>query len=113
MPPLQALVALHAFWGLALVPFAVWAVRTWPPSRLRFVGRLLGAGGLTALVLFVGHDLLDWCPGVTPEQQKYMPQRIAYALGTSTDFPVVQVAVTGAVLRLAGRRRKRTAASAR
>jgi hypothetical protein len=106
MPPLQALVALHGLWALALLAFGVWAVRKWPPRCLRLVGLALIALGLAALAALVGRELLTWYPAVSPTQQKYLAQRILYVVGTSTDLPVVQVIVAGAVFRFVARSRK-------
>jgi hypothetical protein len=108
MPPLQALVALHGLWALALVPPAVWAGRRWPPSRLRFTGYALTAAALLILIWLTGHELATWYRHVSPDEQKYLPQRMLYVLGTSTDLPVVQVFVAGIVLWFgAGRRERR------
>jgi hypothetical protein len=112
MPPLQALVALHGFWALTLVPLGLWLARTWPPLRLRLAGDVLSTAGLAALVIVLGRDLLNWLPAVGPAQQKYIVQRILYVLGTTTDLPVVQVIVTGIALQWTARRRKRHAVRA-
>ncbi len=107
MPPLQALVALHGLWALALLAVAVWAMRKWPPLRLRLVGYALTTLGLTGLGIIVGRELLTWYPAVIPAQHKYISQRMLYVLGTNTDLPVVQVFLAGIVLFFAARRRKR------
>jgi hypothetical protein len=113
MPPLQALVALHGLWVLALLPFAAWVVRKWPPLRLRVAACALIAVGSAALAVVIGRELLSWYPAVTPGQQKYFGQRVLYVLGTNTDLPVVQVLVVGVTLWLAARRRKQGASAVR
>jgi hypothetical protein len=113
MPPLQALVALHGLWVLALLTLAAWAVRSWPPRRLRVAGCALIAVGSAALAVVIGRELLTWYPAVTPAQQKYFGQRVLYVIGTNTDLPVVQVLLVGVTLWLAGRRRKRGISSVR
>jgi hypothetical protein len=107
MPPLQALVALHGLWALALLLVGVWAVRKWSPLRLRVAAFVLRAVGLLALALLIGRELLTWYPAVLPAQQKFIGQRILYVLGTNTDLPVVQVLLAGIALWIAARRRKR------
>jgi hypothetical protein len=107
MPPLQALVALHGLWVLALLSVVVWAVQKWPPPILRLVGYAATALGVTGLAVLVGRELLTWYPAVTPTQQRYLALRILYVLGTNTDVPVVQVILAGIVLWIAARRRKR------
>src|SRR5215831_19262269 len=107
MPPLQALVALHGLWVLALLLFVAWAVPKWPLTILRLAGYAATALGVTGLAVLVGRELLTWYPAVTPAQQKYIALRILYVLGTNTDVPVVQVILAGIVLWIAARRRKR------
>jgi hypothetical protein len=111
MPPLQALLALHGLWTLALLPVVVWAVRMWPPLLLRVVGYGATALGLTGLAILIGYELLTWYPFVTPEQQEYFPRRILYVLVTNTDLPVVQVFLAGIVLWFAAWRRWNCAVS--
>jgi len=106
MPPLQALVALHGLWALALLPVGVWAVRKWPPLRQRVIGHALSAVGLVALAFLTGRELLTWYPAVLPTQQKYIGPRILYVLGTNTDLPVVQVILAGIALWIAARRKR-------
>src|SRR6516225_5151807 len=107
MPPLQALVALHGLWVLALLPFVIWALRGWPPLRLRVIGHALWATGLLGLATFIGCELWSWSPSVSPERQKYIAHRILYVLGTNTDLPVIQVCLAGIALWFAAWRRKR------
>jgi hypothetical protein len=109
MPPLQALVALHGLWVLVLLPFGVWAVRNWPPPRLRLVGYGLSVLGLAGLAILVARDLLTWYPNVAPAQQRYVVQRALYVLGTTTDLPVVQILAAGVAFGFAARRRMRRA----
>jgi hypothetical protein len=87
-------------------------MRKWPRLPLWLVGQALTALGLVALVVLVGRDLLTWYAAVSPDQQKYLAQRILYVLGTNTDLPVVQVLVAGVALRLAAGRRQRGASRA-
>jgi hypothetical protein len=87
-------------------------MKKWPPKRLGLVGYAVTALGLTGLALLVGRELVTWYPAVTPAQQKYIAQRILYALVTNTDLPVVQVILAGIALWFAARRRKRGASLA-
>ena len=109
MPPLQALVALHGLWVLALVPFVVWAAHSWQPPRLRLVGKGLSAAGLGGLAILIGRELLTSYAAAPSAQISYIAQRILYVLGTNTAFPVMQVVLTGAILRFVGRKRKAVA----
>src|SRR5258707_1197095 len=88
MPPLQALVALHGLWLLALAPLTVWAVRKWPARRLKIVGCALTALGLAALALLIGYQMSAWYPSVMPSQQKYIGQRILFAVATRMRCPM-------------------------
>jgi hypothetical protein len=109
MPPLQALVALHGLWILAFLALIVWAERKWSTLCLRFIGHSLSAVGLMALGIVAGNELLTWYPAVNTIEQKYLPQRIVYVLGTNTDLPVIQAILSGIALSLIARRRKATA----
>jgi hypothetical protein len=104
MPPLQALVALHGLWALALCAVLVWAVWKWPTLYLVLAGCALAMLGVAGLALIIGAELWTWYPAVPPSQQKYIAQRILYALGTNTDLPALQITLTGIALLLAGRR---------
>src|SRR5437868_4107453 len=107
MPPLQALVALHGLRALALLPVAIWAIRQWPLRRLGVVGSVLSIGGLLALAIVCGRELLSWYPSVRPEQQKYLAARLLYVLGTNPDLPLVQILLAGSALWFAAWRRRR------
>jgi hypothetical protein len=108
MPPLQALVALHGLWALALFAVVLWAVWKWPTVCLVLVGCAVATLGAAGLAVVIGTELLTWYPAVPPSQQQYIGQRILYALGTNTDLPAVQLSLAGIALWLAARRRKRS-----
>jgi hypothetical protein len=107
MPPLQALAALHGLWAIALTPFTVWAVRRWPPARLRIFGYTVTALGLVGLGILVGREWLTWYRTVSPSLHKYIVQRLLYVLGTNTDLPVIQVVLAGLALWFGARIRQR------
>jgi hypothetical protein len=104
---LQALVALHGLWALALAPLTVWAARTWQPARLRFLGLALCLAGLTLLVVLVGPEMVSWLSTAPEQIRKYTAQRILYLLGVNVDLPILQIIVAGAACRWAARRRTR------
>jgi hypothetical protein len=106
MPPLQALVALHGLWALVLFLFAVWAVRKWPPLYLALAGPVVTVLGLMGLLVLIKGEVLTWYVDVSPDQQKYIGQRLLFVLGTKTDLPVVQVILVGIALSFAARRHK-------
>jgi hypothetical protein len=106
LPPLQALVALHAVWVLLLAPLAVWVGRYWPANRTRAAGALLallGAAGVAALTVV---EARTWLPTVSSADRLYLPHRVAYRLALLTDLPLVQVTVVGVALIVAARFRR-------
>jgi hypothetical protein len=108
MPPLQALAALHGAWLVLLVPPTVWVMHRWSARRLWLTGIALTTAGVLGLVAVVGRDLLSWLSWVAPEQQRYLGQRMLYAIVTTTDLPLVQFTVVGMVCWIAGKRRGAT-----
>jgi hypothetical protein len=105
MPPVQALAALHAFWVLMVVPFTVWAVRTWPAHRLLAVGRSVTLLGLLSLGVYLTWDAVHWLNGFPAEYRHYVGHRILFALVNLVDVPLLAVTGAGAVGWLVGRRR--------
>jgi hypothetical protein len=111
MPPVQALAALHAFWVLMAVPFAVWAVRTWSAHRLLAVGRSVTLLGLLSLALYLAWDAAHWLNGFPAEYRHFVGHRILFALVNLVDVPLLAVTGAGAVGWLVGRRRTNCARS--
>jgi hypothetical protein len=97
-PPLQALVAMHGFWVLATVPPAVWAIRTQSPGRLRLIGGVLVATALVGLVGVLGWESWVWTHRFSGRWGDYLPQRVAMAVATSADLPLLQVLVAGVAI---------------
>jgi len=107
-PPLQALAAMHAFWAVTLVPLTAWALPLLSPRNLRVVGAFVVGLGLGVLGIVVVRELVVWLPSVPPEFQRYFPQRLLFVVATTSDVPVVQAMVAGAVCWAVGRRRRRS-----
>jgi hypothetical protein len=108
MPPLQALVALHGLWAVALFAIFLWAVRKWPTACLVLAGCALATIGAAGLAVIIGTEWLTWYAPASPTQQQYVAQRILYVLGTNTDLPAAQLTLVGLALLLTARRRKRS-----
>lgn len=100
---MQALVALHGFWVMALVPPVVIVVRRLPANVLKCVGLSVAAVGVLGLVAVAGHVVAYW--EIDTPTRKYLLRRIAYVIATMTDVPLVQVTVAGLVCYLVGRAR--------
>jgi hypothetical protein len=105
MPPLQALVALHGFWLLLLLPSAVWAACRWSPRRLRLLGSTLVAVGTLGLAIVAIREAATWLPSVPDEQARYLPHRLIFVVASLTDVPLVQLALAGTVCYVVGRLR--------
>ena len=102
MPPVQALAALHGFWIVLAVPALMLAFRRLTPKQLRLLGLALTTAGVVGLLVFVVQDLARWLTTAPPDSRRYSFQRILFAIGTTPDIPLVQVAAAGAVCWIVG-----------
>jgi hypothetical protein len=106
MPPVQALAALHGAWLVLLLPPTVWMMRRWPARRLWLTGIALTTIGVVGLAALAGRDLLIWFSWTPPAYQRYVVQRILFAIATATDLPLVQLTVVGMVCWVVGKQRR-------
>jgi hypothetical protein len=83
------------------------ACRRLTPQQLRLLGLAALATGVVGLLVFLGWDLTSWQATVPPDCWRYSFQRILFAIGTTTDVPLVQVAASGAVCWIVGTLRKK------
>jgi hypothetical protein len=115
VPPIQALAALHGFWIVVAVPALVMTLRRLAPRQLRLLGLTLTLAGGVGLLVFIVLDLGMWLRTVPPDFRRYSVQRILFAIGTSPDFPLLQVVAVGAICWIVGilRSKRHDAASAR
>ena len=106
-PSMQALLACHLAWFVALVPPAVMLTRWRKASgkTLRRVGLLAAGLAASALLAILLHERLVWWPDATELQQGHFWERYGYVVATTVDVPAVQVLLAGFGLWLAGRRR--------
>jgi len=101
-PPLQALVACHSFWGVALLlPAGVFHANA-SADRMRWVGRMLTLVSLAGLVGVAAWQVIDWWPAVSDWQRSYLPQRILFVLATTVEVPLLQGLLFGGALWMAG-----------
>jgi len=111
-PPLQALIACHLAWFVALIP---------PPrlltSSMRMSGRFLIASGIVLVILassgflaLLAHQYLVWWPQATEWQHPYFWQRYVFTIVTSIDVPLIQVMLIGVALTCVGFNRSRRSA---
>lgn len=112
-PPLQALIACHLAWFVALVPPAMLLT-----SSRHTSGRLLTVSGLVLVMLsatgflaVLAHQSLVWWPQATQWQQPYFWQRYGFTIVTTIDFPLAQVVVIGVALTCIGCQRSRRSAT--
>lgn len=108
MPPLPALVALHGLWLLLIVPLTVLTLRHASPERLRLLGILLTAIGVTGLGIVGLREASSWLPSVPDGDRWFFLHRVLFALFAElTSVPLVPVTVAGLACWFAGRRRRR------
>jgi hypothetical protein len=104
LPPLQALVAIHGFWLMMLLPPTSWLIARASPPRLWATGVLVFWIGIFGLTLVAGRGLTSWLD-TAGEFRRYAGQRFLYLVVTTTDLPFCQLALAGLVLWLVGRHR--------
>jgi len=103
-PPLQALIACHLAWGVALTPVVGLLVGSSAASpRLLKTSGLLAVGmAVAALLTVLAHQYFVWWPQVSEFQRPYFWQRYGFVLVTTVDVPIVQVLLLGGVLWVTG-----------
>jgi len=102
-PPLSALVACHAFWTVLIGGVVTLGIANWSASTLSITGRVLAVCGLLALVAVAVWEGVHWPPSDNAMFQHYLVQRYLFVLATSIDTPIVELAVAGGALFVAGR----------
>lgn len=93
-PPLQAVLAMHLFWATAIIGPIAW-LATFRPCGLRSLGWILLSLGLVSIAILVSTDLSRWMATASESATRFWPRRIQYCLLTHTDYPVVQIALSG------------------
>jgi len=96
MPPLQALLALHAFWLVVLVPLVVMTVRCGTPWLLEVIGLGLAAIGVASVAYLIYADVYCWCQAFHA-LRAYWLQRSLFVLFTEADFPRIHLLLAGGV----------------
>ena len=104
-PPTSALLAMHSFWLVLLLPLAWLAPRIWPRLDWVAFGKGLYLAAVAAIVLIGVTDFFTF--QADPTQPVYVWQRFLFRLATLPDWPVIQVAMVGALLAGVGRLRCR------
>lgn len=112
LPPLQALLAIHGFWFMAISPFAVQAIRAGAPSQLATSGRLLIGGALAGLALAAAAIAWRDHDHFRGEAPHHLLPHVGIEIITMVDLPFFQVLAAGLALRIAGRRKARADARA-
>ena len=97
LPPMQALVAMHLFWLVLLVPPAALAGLRLPRLAAIRLGVLLVLVGAAAAVVVVGLDVARWLSAMEPELHGFAGRHALYSLATHTDAPMMQAVVAGAI----------------
>jgi hypothetical protein len=106
LPPVQALVAMHGFWLLLMVPLAGWLLGRASPGLLRLAGAFAFWAGVLGLAVVMGRGLLGWLDA-TGSLYPFAVRHMLYVAVTATDLPFAQAALTGIVLWLVGCHRTR------
>jgi hypothetical protein len=111
MPPTQALVALHGFWIMVLVPAVLLGSRFMSAVSLRRIGMALIAVGIAGALGIAVFQQLTWVPEAPAERHAYVIQRTLFLLFTKADYPLIPITLAG-LLCCAITLRRKTAVSA-
>jgi hypothetical protein len=107
-PPLQALLAMHLFWTVLLIPLLVWILCSWSPRGRWWAAMLFLTTGLVGIGMVLFQKTVVWALSVPPEFRQYLLQRFIFSLLTLSDWPLLQLTIVGLICRLSvSRRRKR------
>jgi hypothetical protein len=107
LPPVQALVAMHLFWGLLLVLPVVWLTTHLNFRLLGVLGTMLMVASGLALACLIGSDLPSWLEVMPPTLRDYWGRRVLAIVAVHTDLPLVQLFLAGAACWLKSRLAKR------
>jgi len=103
-PRTEALIAVHGFWMVLLLPPLYWLARRTPPAWLHWIGACflaLGALALAGIGGWAWHDSLHALP------EKLLLHGYLFAVVTAVEIPAVQVLLAGAMCLLTARVRIR------
>ncbi len=98
LPPIQALLAVHGFWGVVIAPFV------WRYARLRTRRELFRAGGWLSSLALLGilcSFAYTWWGLRDYHVRSFVTFYLGRALGglaTQTDLPLVQIWIAGIAL---------------
>ena len=99
-PPSSALLAMHSFWLVLLMPLAWLGPMVWPSLDWAAFGKVLLWAGLAAMVVIGVTDFFIFQSDLT--RPVYIWQRFLFRLATLPDWPFMQLALTGAAACVVG-----------
>ncbi|MEX2139447.1 MAG: hypothetical protein WD894_09310 [Pirellulales bacterium] len=108
-PPTQAVVAMHTFWFVLILPVAgVLSCRLSPPV-LRRLGMMLTGFSVCVLVGILSWQAYAWWSPGSNGLRPHFIERVLFSVATLIDVPVVQTLFAGMVFWLSslGRHRER------
>lgn len=97
-PPLAAVAACQAIWGLVLFPIAWWVNRSYSPRVQRLTALTSLGVSQGALLVIVVYEYFHWFLFVAEENRIYFGRRLALSTLTQVDFPVVMLFLASLML---------------
>ena len=97
-PPLAAVAACQAIWGLVLFPLAWWVSRKFSLRVQRLTALTALAVSLVAVLVIVVYEYFHWFLFVAEKNRIYFGRRLALATLTQVDFPVVMLFLASLML---------------
>lgn len=104
LPPVQAMMAMHGFWILVIVPPTAWAIRTQQPRARKTIGLSLTAVAAIGIGFVLAWESWTWTQRYGAGWGNLLSQRLLVAAVTTTDVPLLQILAAGIVLSVTGRR---------
>ena len=97
-PPTAALLAIHAFWLVTTLAVVAVLRVSFPNWNWLRIGLGISATALLLVLVTGVWDFFTWRPDPWNPEGMYLWQRFLYRLATLPDFPILQLAVAGALL---------------
>jgi hypothetical protein len=101
-PPSSALLALHSFWFVCLLPVPFVITKLFPQSDWRRFGFGIVTIAIVAIIGIGIYDYFHFQKDIL--KPVYAWQRFLFRIATLPDFPIVQLGVTGWIMSQLGRR---------
>jgi hypothetical protein len=106
-PPLESLLAYHAFCLMLAVPPIWLLVRSCMPRTLTWIGMGLIFLAFVGIGAVTGHEAVAWLGIVPSDYRQFFLRRILYVITTNPEIPLIPALLSGAVCWIGGDLKRR------